>query len=321
MGKGKTQKIAADPDPAPVKSDDPEEEFQDVTKAQAVLGTLSAAYPVLTGEDIDALSALTPSEKCAELGSKTRAKAVLGNGVRWTVLMHEALQAYPSLLADYHPKRFAYFLDRLGVLAKTIQADEVKRGRKGAAKGSALAARSAALETRGNLIRKMKRFAGEREAERAELAAVQGTTDTDDNLSKSMIDIAKLGKSWLGRKDRASEILLEIAGLDQTVIDNALAFARALTDAVAKESMTPSTMPKDSPEVNIIEGQVLYEMKEVMRQFAKANAKSKVVPRLVPSPATRHVLARKANAAAGDDEEEEEEPPVPETAGSEASKK
>ncbi len=48
---------------------------------------------------------------------------------------------------------------------------------------------------------------------------------------------------------------------------------------------------RDLPAVNRAEGRVLLEMRGAMRIFAKANEKSRDVPRLVPGKATRAVLA------------------------------
>src|SRR5262245_38921811 len=63
-----------------------------------------------------------------------------------------------------------------------------------------------ALKVRSNLESALRTFAAQREKERQDLKDALGTTDTNENLVKSLTALAKLAKSWVQRDDEISKV-------------------------------------------------------------------------------------------------------------------
>jgi hypothetical protein len=78
----------------------------------------------------------------------------------------------------------------------------------------------------------------------------------------------------------------------------AITAAGALDGAHVDAVLERHKVPRDSPIVNLEEGNVLVEMAYAMEVFAEAYDDNDVVSRLIPGPATHHVRAPTARAAA-----------------------
>jgi hypothetical protein len=90
------------------------------------------------------------------------------------------------------------------------------------------------------------------------------------------------------------------------VIDAANAAAAALDKAAVDATLEGRKSSHDSPLVNLEEGNVLLEMEHAIDVFEEAHDENDVVPRLIPGPATRHVLASSSRT----DAEPEPTPPA-----------
>jgi hypothetical protein len=250
----------------------------------------------------DAFATLLDDDARNALGVKTKAIGVFKDAVDWAVIIDKTFQSSPALLSrDYAPERFAYYLDRLGALDTVIVAQETSRQGKGDGKGTVAQREASLRKVREDVIFRLERFAGQRKDDNAALDAARGRSDNLDLLGKSILDLVTLGRGWLDRGDVATKIIAGTVGLTPALLDGAIATADSFTAAAADVALAGRDRAFDPPEVNVVEGAVLFEMAEVLACFAKANKESPLIPRLTPGDATRHVLGpRKPKAAAAD---------------------
>jgi len=282
--------------------------------ARASIHKLKARWPALSPIERAAFGQLVSEVQADALGKQTKSEAVHDDALRWAVKMDDALRDYPGALSMYSPRRFAWYLECLERLHEEIATERGRRAKVDAARSAVGSARDEALKTRKRLEARLHTIAGAREAEREELSAAMGTTDTDDHLAESLRALSKLGHTWLGRADEESKVLCESAGLSQAEIDEALRCAKALSSSASEAQLEGNAHPKDSAAVNRVEGRMLWEMREARRIFNDAHEENGVISKLEPSASTRHVLGtRKRNG------HREEEPETEET--SEASAK
>ena len=121
---------------------------------------------------------------------------------------------------------------------------------------------------------------------------------TNDELGRSIDKAVALARSWLARTDPQSVEHAAVAVLDDTIVMNAVDCAAGLGGAHVEAALERRKSSNDSPIVNLEEGNVLIEMAYAMDVFEEAHADNDVVARLIPGPATRHVLAPKGRAPA-----------------------
>lgn len=230
----------------------------------------------------------------AELGAQTKGPGVLGEGVDWAITIDEAFRQYPAEVEEHYSRvRFTYFLAKLVDLSEAITAQEARRSGQGATRGTAADREAVAREARRRLVSKLRRYAGHRAAERQALTDATGQTGDVDALGRSIGKLAELGRAWLALEGISAQIQCASAGLTDKVIDAAVAAGEALAGAAAEATLAGRKRSADAPEVNLAEGSVLNEMEEAQGCFEDAHEATPLVPRLIPGPATRHVLGPK----------------------------
>jgi len=258
---------------------------------------LRARWPELTVIERSAFAQLVPEAQADALGKQTRAVSVLSQGLRWAVKMDTALRTYPGALASYSAMRFAYYLECLSRLQGELETERGKRAKAQAARTEAMRLREDALMTRKRLVRRLYTFAGAREAEREEVTAALGSSETDEHLAESLRSLAKLAQTYMGRADPESKVLADTAGLSHGDIHAALLSARALASSNSDVQLEGYLRLNDSAVVNRAEGRLLWEMREARRLFNEAHEENPVVPKLEPGAATRHAFVRKQKAS------------------------
>jgi 2-keto-3-deoxy-L-rhamnonate aldolase RhmA len=147
-------------------------------------------------------------------------------------------------------------------------------------------------------LKRLDRFAGNREAEQKALDELPRQGRGNDALRRAIEEATQLARMWLSRTDAVSVGLAQLAALDQIVIEAASAAAAALDKAHVDATLEGRKSSHDSPIVNLEEGNVLLEMAYAIDIFDEAHGDNDVVPRLVPGPATRHVLSSSRRAPA-----------------------
>jgi hypothetical protein len=284
----------------------------DPDKDRRALHQLIARHGKVAPDHREAFDDLISDARRADLGARTRGAGVLREGIRWAVTIAEAFAKYPAALEGHYAiERYTYLLHTLDHLDKALVAQKADRGGKGTVRSTAADREAAARSARNTLIAKLTGFAGAREPERKALSDATGTTSDTTALGASIQGLVALGSEWLARTDAKSKIQAKAAGLTESVVQNALAAAEALTGAAATATLTGRNGANDSPAVNLAEGAVLFEMDEAQRCFEEARKATPLVPRLVPGPATRHLLgkktASKAPVAEADTDPQDEE--------------
>lgn len=275
------------PTPTPADTYDP-------NKDRRALRELVAHHGDVTPEHREAFGELVSDARRAELGARTRGLGVFRESVAWAVAISRAFEDYPAAVKPHYSiERFKYLLHCVGGLDTAIQAQSAQRGGQGTVRWTAADREEAARKARNTLIAKMTGFAGAREAERAALAGAMGHTTDATALGTSIQSLATLAREWLARTDRKAKIQAESAGLTEGVVQEALDAAEALTGAATTATLAGKKAGTDSPAVNLAEGSVLHEMIEARRCFAEAHTATSLVPRLVPGPATKHVVGSK----------------------------
>lgn len=272
----------------------PSEEWSP-SKGALVVGRLRAKWGSLSDAERETLDSLSSAAQRAELGGKTRARGVAQEAVRWAVSLDRQLREYEALRQHYHPKRFAYYLERVDALIALLGKEGGRGTAKGATKDQADAALQGAKRARARLLAAMGRFAGSRKGEWTSIDEAQGRSLNDEDVAASIQRLVALAMAWRGQ---GKGFLLEVTGLTEGVIEDARRAANALAEAGAAATEAGPAPTRDSPAVNILEGWVLEEMKRAMEDVEAAREESPVIERLVAGVATRVVLGGRPRKSA-----------------------
>jgi hypothetical protein len=288
----KTPSKAAKPaDHSPAAKEAPQ------TRTDKILAELIPLWPALTHAQRTAFTARYSDAKCDDMGGRTKSEGVLKDALAWAPIMSGALSKHPMALRRYSPARFAWFLECIAGLSDARAQQETRGGAVATSKLLAEQAQRTALASREALFETLEELVDGNADEEKALRTAAGTTESPDKIGASITALAQLARGWLGRKDGSSKALVEAVGLTLAEVESAESARAALASATAGATMEGRLTPRDTPPVNRAEGRLLCEMKAAMRVFARANARSRDVPKLVPGPATRGVLAPRAGKA------------------------
>lgn len=315
MPKANTKKpadpVTAKPSAPPLKKAPPpaEDAPLELDKAAGVLSAVRARWAPLSSPQRTAFRALATDETRTEMGKETKAEGVLGDAVRWVVKIDTQLHEHPSLLEHYSEARFMYLVERVQDLRDRIASAQRQDAERRPVIDAMGARREHAVDLRKGLIRRMRRYAGDREAELNAVSDAQGTIATPDLVTGSIEALVKVARGWMKQSDAESKLLIEDAGLTEERLSTALAAAEALSTKAVDAALAGPALAKDPPLVNRAEGGVLLEMARAMEGFEAAHEENPAVEHLTPGVATRHVLGprrpkEKAKAPAA-------EPPKP----------
>lgn len=234
------------------------------------------------------------NEAAAETrGQQTTAAGVVRDARAWVPIIERVVLSRAEV--RYSLTRFLHYLTTIDALARALD------GATTAGAGAALSlAESRARVARNNLLEALESLAlGNDEAE-AKLSEKRGSTQRPDLIVTSLRDLIEVAEGWLANKDdEAVGALIESARLDASDIARAREAADALGTMALAKTVAGAERPRDSAAINRLEGRVTFEMAVVMRAFNNAAARG-VGERLVPGPATRHLLnpkPAKKNAA------------------------
>lgn len=234
----------------------------------------------------------------SDLGVQTKARGALADGVTMAVSIDQQIATFPALTETYPPARFAYLLESLLALDALIEGSSAHEARVGAARGTASTAYERADKARSKLLKRLARFAGERAAEVKTVSEVPPKGRSNEELRRSIEAAVTIARSFQARKDATSVALAEVAALDEAIVASAIAAADDLGGAHVEAALEGRKTSRDTPIVNLEEGNVLLEMAYAMDVFEEAHEDNDVVARLIPGPATRHVFVRSARPAA-----------------------
>jgi hypothetical protein len=256
------------------------------TPATVVATKTLASLTPLTSAARAAFTTQTTTQERAELGARTKSDGVLRDAGTWIPII-----AKYRAKTRYGENRLAFLCESTLALADAMAT--AKSGRSGAASAGAL--RNGSITTarvvRDDLLHALQQVT-RGSADAAEVADAARGAQRDDELAESLSTLADLAEAFLAKakKDAGAAALAEGASLTASDVDAARAASAALISTGAARVTAGNARANDTPEVNLAEGTVLAEMRVARRAFENANAIDPTVPRLVPGPATRHVL-------------------------------
>ncbi len=253
--------------------------------------TLASIAP-LTPAARTAIGAQTTAQERADLGGRTKSDGVLRDAGTWIPIIAK----YRSK-TRYGENRLAFLCESALELADAIAA--ATTGRTGASSAGAVRDGSfaSARAVRGDLVHALEQVT-RGSAEASAVADAARGADRDDELAESLGTLADIAEAFLAKakKDAGAAALADGASLAASDVDAARAAAATLVSSGAARVTAGNARVNDTPEVNLAEGTVLAEMRVARRAFENANAIDPTVPRLIPGPATRNVLASHAKA-------------------------
>jgi hypothetical protein len=279
----KPKQGSSTPEPAP----DAALTVTDLSSISLTLDKLRAEWPPLMADVRAALDSLATDEDRARRGAKTKGPTVLAEGTRWASQISAELKKHPGAQDHYPAERLTYLVERLQRLQDQLTAERTHRASQDTKVGAVVDGRTAVMHARKTLIRKMAKFAGQRAVELRELKNALGETDTTEKLAASVKSLTDLARSWRARTDTNSVVLTRTSGLTDAAVQAALDAARALAASGSDATIAGQRAGRDTTAVNVLEGAVLLEMKQALRDFNDAHEDNPLVPRLVPIPSLR----------------------------------
>lgn len=282
--------------PAAANLTPPEDPPIELDKAAGVLSTVRGQWSPLTTAKRTAFRALATDEVRTEMGKETKAEGVLGDAIRWVVKIDSQLREHPSVLEHYSEARFMYLVERTQDLRDRIASAQQKDAERRPVVEAVVDRREHAVELRKGLLRRLRRYAGDRTEEGKAITDAQGTIATPDLVTSSIKALVRVAREWMALDDTTAKALVEDAGLTEERLSAALSAADALTATAVGAALAGPAKAKDPPVVNRAEGGVLLEMERAMEGFEAAHDENPAVERLVPGAATRHVLGPKKPA-------------------------
>jgi len=230
---------------------------------------------------------------CEALGKNTSSAGVYREAGQFGVVMHKTLATHGVAKVRYGLGALVWYLETVQALGAEITRQS---SRAKAASTSSLTGQlslDVAREQRSAINELITSIIEGDDVLEASFQAVRGGASSEADLIESLESSADFAETLLTKK----KVLAREFGLtaeDVTAARTAAANAKAQrTD----RSMEGAVKSKDDAATNRAEGRVLFEMRRAMRIFNAAAAKG-FGERLVPGPATRHVLAPEKKKAA-----------------------
>ena len=283
-------KAAAKSAKAPARSSKapaPPKDLHTIGEAEKML----MLWPPLSDVQREAFRAQFADDRCERYGAQTQSAAVHKEALAFAHVIDSTLRKHGRELRRYGAARFAWFLECIVALSRA-------RTEMAAGKDDGVPARNAldaavgkAKDVRRELIHALEMLVGDHPSDRAELDSAALAGDKPEVLTESLSELAKIADHWLRRTDGESKALVASVDLRQGDVDLAWAASQQLEAANDRAAGRTRGTGKDTTPVNRAEGRVLLEMRQAMHAFGHANASAREIPKLVPGPGTRHVLA------------------------------
>jgi hypothetical protein len=231
--------------------------------------------------------------ECEALGKNTSSAGVYREAGQVGVVMHKTLATHGAAKVRYGLGALVWYLETVQALGAEITRQS---SRAKAASTSSLTGQlslDVAREQRSAINELITSIIEGDDVLEASFQAVRGGASSEADLIESLESSADFAETLLTKK----KVLAREFGLtaeDVTAARTAAANAKAQR---TERSMEGAVKSKDDAATNRAEGRVLFEMRRAMRIFNAAAAKG-FGERLVPGPATRHVLAPEKKKAA-----------------------
>jgi hypothetical protein len=287
------------------KEDDDEgaEEGREDDQDDVDLTPIREQLVTLTSAQRGAFQSLYTEEQCEAWGTKTKSQGVYDDGCRFALVASTTIFKRPTIVIGYSPARLAYLVECLDELATQIAAQKGDSHVASNAAALRAAAEISVSKATRTLRRKLKAIAGGLPVKRKTIANAASSRDHD--VGQTLKGLAGLASDWLASTDAHVKVLVKDAALTDADVAAANGAVAALRAAREGKTLGGVDSDRDTPAVNRIEGRVLREMKWAMDCFDEAHEDDSTIARLVPSAATRAVLAPTRG------EEDDDAPPAP----------
>lgn len=243
---------------------------------------------------LDAVLEGTSNDELVELGARILTARLVTDGKR---LYGEALDfldsATPAQKANLRgasAELLSIAVHHLAALRK--KETEVSTGAQGTVAERKLAEEAArtavtnAISLRDQAYGALRSAAGRRKERRTEIDNAFGTAEDADTLATGMEALAKLLRSWLGGKDDALKIRLDLANLDKEYAAELESSAAKVRETAAKAGKRQSSKAAQAS-LDREDGVQILLLGQIIRTFESANDRDATIPRLVPISARR----------------------------------
>lgn len=285
----------------PIKST-PQTSGTDTEPDAGTLAKIRRSLPAPSEVERRAYRSQFPDAFCEEKGKLTKGRGALREARRWVVQIFKNRAQPGGDTVRYPPQRLHYLMDCVDALAAALDKQEADQGKAGRLKSGASQAEQEARALAEELHDDLSDVAGEREAEKADLAqATRGEMRTADDVQARLKSLAHLSRQWLASGDETLRALLSTYQVTEASATAADEMAAQLADKGTAAS-GERVEPRDTPPVNRAEGRVTQEMKLAMNATGRARKTWKDLKPLSPTAATRAAILGRARPKA--------EPPV-----------
>lgn len=231
---------------------------------------LAALTPALAAK----LLAQHSDDDCKEKGSSTKATDVFRAGMSWARTIGEQLGK-----PGFPPHLCRWFLDCLTVLGQHVMGAATTKNPSDEASYLDVTSKVDKLLVRSRSL--LKSAAGNNETHKTELAKAFDNKDALDPRVANTKGAIGLVKHWLGAKNGPP---LEAYEITEDTLKELQAAAKELDAAIARKPAAQQSN-RDTPEVNISEGRVLFAMRAVWDRLAEAREDNKTNVTLTVNPA------------------------------------
>ena len=251
-------------------------------------GKLLLALPPIN----DALRARFRAQRseasCEVLGKNTSSAGVYREAGQFAGIMHKTLVAHGVEKIGYGFGTLVWFLETTAALGTEVTRQQVRNKATTTVSLTGQVSVEVVRERRNTLHARIESVVEGDATLEARFAAVRGGVASEAELIASLEDGAEFAAELRAELPELSAefgLTAELVASAQTAAANAKA---RRTD----RSMEGAAHAHDDAQTNRAEGRVLFEMRRAMRIF-NAAAEKGFGARLVPGPATRHVLDKK----------------------------
>jgi len=230
---------------------------------------------------------------CETLGKNTSSVGVYREAGQFAAIMHKSLAAHGVTKIGYGYGMLVWYLETTGALGAEVTRQQARNKATSTVSLTGQVSLDVARERRNTIHGRVESVVEGNATLEARFAAVRGGVANEAELIQSLENSAGFAEELLAEKAALSAEF----GLTLAIVASARTAAANAKAQRTDRSMEGVAKLNDDAATNRVEGRVLFEMRRAMRIFNKA-AEQGFGARLVPRPATQHVLAPlKKNAA------------------------
>lgn len=243
--------------------------------AMRQLAQILTKFDALSADEVRTLLAAYSDEECMARGRATRSANTFQDAMHWARTLGEHRDD-PAVVAT----SARWMLDCLSTLG-TIRLGEAPSSIP-SVDGAITQARAIGVDLFDDVHDRVRDTIGRNALWNARLSDELATPSTFDPAVARLNALATVLNEWLTA--RADAPALSLARISAATVTELRAAAKNLDDALAKKPAA-RTLPTDSPAINVAEGRLLFAMRVVWNDFARArkHGRSKLILTVTPT--------------------------------------